>query len=183
MKESIFPRPLWFQWLFVALIAGLLTRATHPRTLLLTGVIFGLGQWAVLSPVLRSRTWLADALWLPATAISGLSGYLLIATLGVHVLGPVLIAWTAPYENFASHMIFLTTLWAIIGLGQWPLLRDLLPHAGWWVLLSAGGGAMGALIDLALQLAGVEMHTSLLAGALSGGGYGIVTGRAIIHIK
>jgi hypothetical protein len=183
MKGSSFPLPLWFQWLLVAMIAGLLTRATHPRTLLLTGFIFGLGQWVVLSSVLRPRTWLAHALWLPATAISGFVGYLLIASVGVRVLGPPLIAFTAPYENFASHLIFLTILWATIGLGQWPLLRDLLPHAGRWVLISAGGGGTGALIDLALQVAGVEIYTSLLAGALAGGGYGIVTGRAIMHIK
>jgi hypothetical protein len=182
-KVTGFAIPFWLQWSLVAMIAGMLTRATHPRTLLLTGFIFGLGQWLVLSPVLRGRMWLAHALWLPATAISGLVGYLLIASLGVRLLGPVLIAVTAPYENYASHLIFLTILWMVIGLGQWPLLREVLPHAGRWILISAGGGATGALIDLALQLAGVEIYTSLLAGMLAGGGYGFVTGRAIAQLK
>ena len=165
------------------MIAGMLTRATHPRTLILTGLIFGLVQSVVLFHVLRSRGWLAPVLWLPATAISGLVGYLLIASLGVRVLGPVLIALTAPYENFASHLIFLTILWTNIGLGQWPLLRELLPYAGRWVLISALGGATGALIDLAFQVAGWEMHTSLLAGMLAGVGYGVVTGSAFSQIK
>jgi len=178
-KSSGFATPLWLQWTVVAMIAGMLTRATHPRTLILAGLIFGFGQWVVLYPVLRSRGWLAHALWLPATAISGLTGYLLIASLGVRLLGPVLIEYTAPYENFASHLIFLTFLWMVIGFGQWPLLRDVLPHAGRWILVSAGGGAIGALIDLALLFAGMEIYTSLLAGMLAGGGYGFVTGRVL----
>lgn len=178
--------PFWFQWLLAAMIAGLLTRATHPRTLLLTGFIFGLGQWIVLYPEfrsLRSRTWLAHALWLPATALSGLVGYLLIASVGVRGLGPVLIALASPYENSASHLIFLTFLWGMIGLGQWPLLRNALPHAGRWVTVSACGGAAGSLVDLALQAAGVEMYTSLLAGLLAGAGYGLVTGRFLARLR
>jgi hypothetical protein len=177
MKGPVSSIPFWLQWLLAAMIAGLLTRATHPRTLLLTGLIFGLAQWMVLFPVLRSPTWLAHALWLPATAISGFVGYLLIASVGVRILGPVLIAWTSPYENHASHLIFLTFLWGMIGLGQWPLLRNALPYAGRWVLVSACGGGAGAFLDLLLQTAGVEIYTSLLAGMLAGAGYGVVTGR------
>jgi hypothetical protein len=183
MEDEMKRFSFWFQWLLVAMIAGLLTRATHPRTLLLMGFIFGLGQWIVLYPVFRSRPWLEHALWLPATALSGLIGYLLIASLGVQVLGPVLIALASPYENSASHLIFLTFLWGMVGLGQWLLLRDMLPRAGRWVLVSAGGGAAGALIDLTLQAAGVEMHTSLLAGALAGAGYGLVTGRFLDRLR
>jgi hypothetical protein len=183
MKGFPSPIPFWLQWSLAMMIAGLLTRGTYPRTLLLTGFIFGLGQWIVLFPVLRSRTWLAHALWLPATAISGLVGYLLVASVGVRVLGPVLIALTAPYENSFSHLIFLTFLWGMIGLGQWPLLRGALPHAGRWVLVSACGGAAGSLIDLALQAAGVDMHTSLLAGALAGAVYGVVTGCFLTRLR
>ena len=181
-KVSGFAIPFWLQWTIVAMIAGMLTRATHPRTLILTGLIFGLGQSIVLYSMLRSRGWLAYVLWLPATAISGLVGYLLIASLGLRLLGPMLIAYTSPYENFASHLIFLTILWMVIGLGQWPLLRDVLSHAGRWIWVSAIGGATGALIDLALLLAGVEIYTSLIAGMLAGGGYGVVTGRAIEQV-
>jgi hypothetical protein len=186
MKDSFYSIPFWLQWLLAAMIAGLLTRATYPRTLLLTGFIFGLGQWIVLYPVLRSprsRSWLAHGLWLPATAFSGLVGYLLIASVGVRILGPVLIAWTFPYENYASHLIFLTFLWGMIGLGQWPLLRDVLPHAGRWVLVSAFGGGAGAFLDLVLQTAGVQMHTSLLAGVLAGAGYGVITGRFLARLQ
>src|SRR5688572_12473563 len=175
--------PFWLQWTVVAMIAGMLTRATHPRTLILTGLLFGLGQSIVLYSVLRSRVPLAHVLWLPATAITGLVGYLLIASLGVQLLGPVLIAYTTPYHNFASHLIFLTILWTVIGLGQWPLLRDVLPRAERWVWVSAVGGATGALIDLALLLAGMEIYTSLLAGMLAGGGYGVVTSRALERLK
>jgi hypothetical protein len=175
--------PFWLQWTVVAMIAGMLTRATHPRTLILAGLIFGLGQSIVLYPVLRSRGWFAHALWLPATAISGLVGYLLIASLGVRVLGPVLIAYTAPYQNFASHLIFLTFQWMVIGFGQWPLLRGVLTHAQRWSQVSAGGGAAGALIDLVLLALGIEIYTSLLAGMFAGGGYGVFTVRALEQLK
>ena len=182
-KVSGVALPLWLQWIVATMVAGMLTRATHPRTLILTGLFFGLGQSIVLYSVLRSRVPLAHTLWLPATAISGLVGYLLIASLGVRFLGPLLIAYTVPYHNFASHLIFLTILWTVIGLGQWPLLRGVLPHAGRWILVSAGGGATGALIDLVLLSAGVEIYTSLIAGMLAGGGYGFVTGRVLEQIK
>jgi hypothetical protein len=182
-KRSFSTFPLWLGWLLAAMIAGMLTRATHPRTLLLTGFIFGLAQWIVLFPVLCSRTWLAHALWLPATAVSGLVGYLLIASVGVRVLGPVLITHTTPYEDVFSHLIFLTILWAIIGLGQWPLLRNLLSHAGRWIWISALGGFTGALLDLALQAAGVDMYRSLLAGMLAGAGYGAITGPALARLQ
>ena len=164
------------------MLAGLITRAAFPRTLLLTGFIFGLAQWVVLLPVLRSRSKVAHALWLPATAISGVVGYLLIASAGVRLLGPVLITYTAPYENVFSPLIFLAILWGFIGLGQWPLLREALPHAGRWIAVSALGGFTGALLDLMLQAAGIEMHTSLLAGMLAGAGYGAVTGRALVRL-
>lgn len=183
MRLRILRLPLQLQWLFTSITAGLLTRATHPKTLILTGLIFGLGQWLVLYPVLHPRARLAHVLWLPATAFSGLVGYLLIATLGQRLLGPVLIAATAPYQNFASHLIFLTVLWSVIGLGQWPLLREVLPYAGWWILISAVGGAMGALIDLAILAAGKDAYSSLCAGMLAGGGYGAVTGKAIARLK
>lgn len=182
-KVSGIALPFWLQWTVVAMIAGMLTRATHPRTLILTGLLFGLAQWIVLYPVLRSHKWLAHALWLPATAISGLVGYLLIASLGVWVMGPGLIAYTSPYENFASHLIFLTILWMVIGLGQWPLLRVVVTHAQRWILVSAGGGAAGALIDLVLLALGIEIYTSLLAGILAGAGYGVFTGRALEQLK
>ena len=185
MRTKIFDFaiPFWIQWAVVAMMAGLLTRSTHPRTLIVTGLLFGLGQWIVLYPVLRSHRWLAHALWLPATATSGLVGYLLIASLGVHFLGPVLIEYTSPYENFASHLIFLTILWTVIGLAQWPLLRDVLPRARRWILVSAGGGATGALIDLVLLLAGMEIYTSLIAGMLAGGGYGVVTSHVLEQLR
>ena len=182
-RVSGFAIPLRWQWLLAAMVAGMLARATHPQTLIWTGFIFGLAQWGVLYAVLRRRGRLAHLLWLPATGISGLAGYLLIASFGVHVLGPVLIALTAPYQNFASHLIFLTLLWTVIGLGQWPLLQNVLPIARRWVWLSAAGGATGAVIDLALQLAGLEIFTSLVAGMLAGAAYGLVTGRAIAQLK
>lgn len=179
MKDYSSTVAFWLPWLLANGIAGLLARAFHPRTLLLTGLIFGVAQWVALYPALCSRHWLVHALWLPATAISGLIGYLLVASLGVQLLGPVLIELTSPYENTASHLIFLTFIWAMIGLGQWPLLREARPRAGRWILVSGLGGTAGALVDLALQTAGVEMHTSLLAGALAGAGYGAVTGRTL----
>jgi hypothetical protein len=95
----------------------------------------------------------------------------------------VLIAYTAPYENLFSHLIFLSLLWGIIGLGQWPLLRNRLPHAGRWTGISALGGLAGALADLALQAAGADMHRSLLAGMLAGAGYGAVTGPALARLQ
>ena len=171
-------------WLLAAMLAGLVTRSTHPRTLLLTGLFFGLAQWIVLyASMLRTGDPLRHLLWLPATALGGLVGYLLIASLGVRTLGPPLIEYTAPYENYFSHLIFLTILWIFIGLGQWPLLRGLLPDAGRWIRVSAGGGAAGALVDLALLLAGVDSYTSLVAGMLAGGGYGWVTGPVIARLK
>ncbi|HWQ13127.1 MAG TPA: hypothetical protein VNL77_10020 [Roseiflexaceae bacterium] len=173
---------LHLRWALAGAVAGTVARAAHPYTLVLTGLVFGLCQWLVLRQQLQRRAWLAAALWVPASALGGLVAYLLIASWGVRHLGPPLIALAAPYENLASHLIFLTALWAAIGLAQWPLLRQRYRHAGWWVPVSAAGGAAGALADIVLELAGGAMHGTVLAGALAGAAYGAVTGAALAHL-
>jgi hypothetical protein len=151
--------------------------------LVLTGLAFGIGQWLVLRSRLRQTSWLADALWVPASSLGGLVGYLVIASWGVRSLGPWLIATAAPYENLASHIIFVTMLWSAIGLAQWPILRQQLPRAGWWVAASASGGMLGALFDVTIELTGGVMHGSLLAGALAGTAYGVLTGIVLAQLE
>jgi hypothetical protein len=145
----------------------------------LTGLAFGIGQWLVLRYQRRQTSWLAEALWIPASALGGLVGYLIIASWGVQTLGSLIIALAAPYENLASHTIFVTLLWIAIGLAQWPILRPQHSRALWWVLASAAGGALSALTDNTIALAGGAIHGSLLAGALAGAAYGAVTGSVL----
>jgi hypothetical protein len=163
--------------------AGALARAAHPYTLVLTGLAFGIGQWLVFPRCLPRLSWLARALWAPASALGGLVGYLIIASWGVRVLGPPLIAAAAPYENLASHLIFLAMLWAAIGLAQWPILRPQLTCASWWAPVSAAAGMSGALADVVVELAGGAMHGSAPAGALAGAVYGALTGFVLQRLS
>jgi hypothetical protein len=128
--------------------------------------------WLVLHRQLRQTSWLAEALWIRASALGGLVGYRIIASWGVQTLGPPTVALAAPYENLASHIIFVTLLWTAIGLAQWPVLRPQHGRARWWVPASTAGGALSALTDNTIAPAGGAIHGSLLAGALAGAAYG-----------
>jgi len=176
------PTQLCLSWVLAATIAGAVTRGAHPYTLILTGLAFGFGQWIMLRRQLHQTSWLAQALWIPASALGGLVGYLIIASWGVQTLGPPIIALAAPYENLASHIIFVTLLWIAIGLAQWPLLRPQHGRALWWVPASAAGGTLSALTDDTVALVGGAIHGSLLAGALAGAAYGAVTGSVLVRL-
>jgi hypothetical protein len=151
--------------MLAAAIASALARGAHPATLILTGLAFGIAQWLVLRRQLRQTSWLAEALWVPVSALGGLVGYLIIASWGVRTLGPPIVALAFPYENLASHIIFVTLLWTVIGLAQSPMLRPQHRGAGWWVPASATGGALSAVTDSIIALLGGAIYGSLLAGA------------------
>ncbi|MBS1252177.1 MAG: hypothetical protein MAG451_01215 [Anaerolineales bacterium] len=80
--------------------------------------------------------------------------WILVNTLGW------LLGWTLLHQ---------TGIGAVIGLTQWFVLRSLAPQAGWWVLLSAGGWAIGQVVVITV----LPPQVGVLAGAVLGATTGI----------
>jgi hypothetical protein len=61
---------------------------------------------------------------------------------------------------------------AVIGGGQWLVLRSRLPHAGWWIAATAAGQAIGLAAGAALVGYGTEPEQLAVQGAVMGIGIG-----------
>ncbi len=107
---------------------------------ILMGAVLGLGQWLVLRKYLPGSGW-----WVLATAIgyllSGLVGRLL--PIGLSNLQSVLL----PLESGIA-----------LGISQWVVLRQRLNQAGWWIVFSITGWALGFGLTPAMYLARVYIE-------------------------
>jgi len=64
-----------------------------------------------------------------------------VGTAASHLI-PAL-SWTWGWSGWAEGSVWATAAWSAIGISQWLVLRRHIKKAGWWVLGSAVGGAMG----------------------------------------
>ena len=136
------------------------------------GAIVGLFQW----PVLRQVRVHAGP-WIGATAVG----------LGVvHAIGDAL-------PDAIALPIIQASGGIMLGLLQWLLLRRVVPTAWWWGGTSSMGWAIGLSAGLSIAYASGLMHgpwtptTGMLqhgvVGAVTGIGYGVMTGSALVRLR
>jgi hypothetical protein len=105
------------------------------------GVCLGLLQWMLLRRQIPRADW-----WIWANAVGWGVGW------GVAVA----VGWEAILRPMARGAAAGAAGWAAIGIGvgllQWMVLRGQSSRAGWWVLVSAGGWAVGGALDRPLFL-------------------------------
>jgi hypothetical protein len=91
-------------------------------------------QYGLLRRYLPRMGW-----WMPATAIGWLLGVILI----FGWIRTVTHFWTAAaiYQSWAIDPMFVV-LGMSVGVGQWLLLRQRLPRAGWWIVANAVGWSL-----------------------------------------
>jgi len=125
---------------------------------LMLGAAIGLGQWIVLR-----RRFDIEWLWWLAATMAGFALHGLSLGLGASVMGD---------QVTAAGLGLLCGGVVVVGIPQWLVLRQHLPHSGWWILASAIG----------LLLAGPDRSggTNSLMGWLfvsmgAGAAFGIVT--------
>jgi hypothetical protein len=82
--------------------------------------------------------------------------YILIVNDKMHWLARVDASW--PASSWLPGAITLTLFGAALGIAQWVVLRGHIQQAGWWIVLSTGGWALGAALS-----AGPDVSTAVIA--------------------
>ncbi len=145
----------------------------------LVGIVVGLGiaQWLVLRQHLSRAGW-----WVLASTVGWVVGLVVGGSVNLVVGGAV--------NLFV--VVGLVGIGFGIGIAQWLVLRPHLSRAGWWVLAStvglavggavgvAVGGAVGIAVGGSISLASI---LSLVVGfPVSGAVYGAITGGAMVWL-
>ena len=91
--------------------------------------LVGTAQWIVLRKRVCRSGW-----WVLASAVGGLLSAAVGGLVGVSV-GPLV-----------GLIVGMAASWAVVGTAQWMVLRERVHGSGWWVLVTAVGGAVGGLV-------------------------------------
>ena len=141
--HPLFDWTLWLQWLMETTLGWVLGGILPGElAMVAAGLVIGILQWTVLRPRLRQAGW-----WVLASAVGWATGWAMI------------IATVPPEDGTLTG----TLLGAAMGTLQWLVLRRLLHQAGWWIVVSPLGWAVG--------LSGFTGQ--LLVGAVAGAVTGI----------
>ncbi|MBD1834351.1 hypothetical protein H6F61_17015 [Cyanobacteria bacterium FACHB-472] len=130
---------------FVTLLTGGFTANGFPLGWTVVWAILGFFQWLLLKGRIKRAS-----LWIAASAIGG------AVALPVCVLASYPISTNALSNFFNDFLSFGISSWydlfnlfkigaineAIVGTAQWLLLKRQISRAGWWIPISALGGAM-----------------------------------------
>jgi len=132
--------PLWLQWAVASTLGWVIGDIARevvdlPGGAFLAGAIVGGMQWLVLRAHVRQAGW-----WVLASAAgAGLTGLVVESLLvDTGLLDRVwLLSWGA------GVLLMGATVGAVVGAAQWVVLRRWVRRAGWWVLASSAGVALG----------------------------------------
>ena len=138
-KSPSFEWFFWLQWTLVSAVGWLVGWLLGEIGV---GLGVGLMQWLVLRPRVRQANW-----WIPASAVGWAVGVVIVMTVFPPETGP----WAG------------ATLGSSIGVGQALILSYWgYRGAGWWVIISALGWAVGLGGVMGVSLVGAA------AGAVTG---------------
>jgi hypothetical protein len=88
--------------------------------------------------------------------------------LGFIAGGALAIAVVDRVDSLGTALIGGVLAGAVIGAGQWLVLRGRLPHAAWWIAATAAGQALGLAAGAALVGYGTEPRELAIQGAVTG---------------
>ncbi len=132
---------------------------------IMLGIVVGILQWLVLQGRVSRVGW-----WILASAAAGYG---------------ISLAFFIGIEESLSFGLFLRFTGvaalggAVMGTLQWLVLRGKVSRAGWWVLASAVGWALGMAVSRAISWGPDD---AVLALAVTGAVMGAVTGAALVWL-
>jgi hypothetical protein len=135
------------------------------------GTAFGTAQWLVLRQVLPALSWHA---WIAGTVAGGAAAW------GIGMLAGTSIdpSGLTPALLIPTGIMFVLGLGALLGVGQWLVLRRHVPHAGWWIAANSAawfGGLLVSFGSMALISDSTPIGLVLVIGAVTGLLMGAVT--------
>jgi hypothetical protein len=109
---------------------------SFPLSGALPGAAVGAGQWWALRHVLAGSGW-----WIAASALASAAAALLSPFIGLEI---------PPLQQTATERVLPGTLTILVGgllggIGQWQVLRRVLPGAVWWIGINMLGWGLGGL--------------------------------------
>ena len=180
---------LWLSWVLASAAAGAYFGATTEDTalfghLVMPGLIVGVAQWLVLRRYLPYAGW-----WILASALGWILGSIVMLT--IYGIIDQILGIRLP-SRILSPVVISTLYGAALGAAQWLVLRGHTQRAGWWVLISVVGGAVGWAVGVACP--GIPFGSAALSfaprwavnGAVTNGVAwavnGAVTGIALVWL-
>ncbi len=134
---------------------------------IMLGIVVGILQWLVLQGRVSRVGW-----WILASAAAGYG---------------ISLAFFIGIEESLSFSLFLRFTGvaalggAVMGTLQWLVLRGKVSRAGWWVLASTVGWALGMAVSRAISW-GPDDADAIYALAVTGAVMGAVTGAALVWL-
>jgi hypothetical protein len=130
-KTPSFDWILWLKWILVSTLGWVIGWALAGEMTI--GVVIGVMQGIILYPLVPQAGW-----WVLASAVGWAVGQMLVVT-------------TFPTEVGVIAGAFLGV---ILGISQWIVLRRWFFQAGWWIIMSTLGWALGLAGMLGPSLVG-----------------------------
>jgi hypothetical protein len=130
-KSPSFDWILWLKWILASTLGWAVGWALAGEITI--GAVIGIMQWIVLRPLVPQAGW-----WALASAVGWPVGQMLVVTTFPTKVGVIAGAF----------------LGAILGISQWIVLRRWFHQAGWWIVMSTLGWALGLAGMLGPSLVG-----------------------------
>jgi hypothetical protein len=154
------------------------------------GAVAGVAQWLLLRRQVRRADW-----WiLASTAGSSTAGWAVGWAVGDAVFNAVVGAMGSAVRVevvlAVGEAVAGAVAGAVVGAAQWLILRRQVRRAGWWILASTAGWAVGGAVGDAVGLAvlgavGGVMDDAVfnaVVGAVGGAMIGIITGAVLVWL-
>ena len=132
------------------------------------GIGVGVPQWLVLRRRVSRAGW-----WILASAAGGVVIFLAFS-----------LGYLESMESFGDLLSFTGVValgGAVAGILQWLVLRGKVSRAGWWVLASTVGWALGMAVSEVIPWGGTD-EDSLVPSVMTGVVLGAVTGAALVWL-
>ncbi len=148
---------------------------TFPVGIAASGVLIGVGQWAVLS-IQFKKVWL----WMPLTTLGLPLGYL---------LGFLMYGWL--YPNWTQIPIMSMVAGTVLGILQWLVLHKKVKGSLWWIPVSILSWGIGEDVSLTIfdsvdfsriPWADNMLISGVIIGMVLGILVGIISGASIIFL-
>jgi hypothetical protein len=133
------------------------------------GAVVGTGQWLILRKRVERSGW-----WVLASVV----GYAVGPAVGPVVFRAVTGAAPDAESEYVFRVVTGAGLGAVVGTGQWLILRKRVERSGWWVLASVVGYAVAYVV--AEVVYGYVFWAVAVHGAITEGMYSAITGGMLV---